>query len=195
MFIFNWSPSFKKRNVPMVPQSSEGCACRLRHILLSTNHSRLVGHSVCVCGFLCVCVCGPRVCVWVWGFVLKRDSFHLFDFCRIINNSRQEILPGCGHSGQVPKQSSVALDTQMQKGPSLGKDEDIQRTPASLYVFAKVQRQRSLLARPTSADWSFMIQVKSKTEVSIVLILDLITSQENLRAGRREEQIMVNAVT
>ena len=179
----------------MVPQSSEGCACRLRHILLSTNHSGLVGHSVCVCGFLCVCVCGSRVCVWVWGFVLERDSFHLFDFCRIINNSRQEILPGCGHSGQVPKQSSMALDTQMQKGPSLGKDEEIQRTPASLYVFAKVQRQRSLLARPTSADWSFMIQVKSKTEVSIVLILDLITSQENLRADRREEQIMVNAVT
>lgn len=191
MFIVNWSPSFKKRNVSMVPQSSEGCACRLRHILLSTNHSRVVG----VCGFLCVCVCGSRVCVWVWGFVLERDSFRLLDFCRIINNSRQEILPGCGHSGQVPKQSSVALNNQTQKGPSLGKDKEIQWTPASLYIFAKVQRQRSLLARPTSTDWSFMIQVKNKTEASIVLILALITSQENLRAGRREEQIMVNAVT
>lgn len=119
MFIFNWSTSFRKRNVPMVPQSSEGCACYLRHVLLSTNHSRIVGPSVCVC------VCGSRVCVWVWGFVLERDSFCLFDFCRIINNSRQEILPGCGHSGQVPKQSSVALDNQMQEGPSLGKDEEI----------------------------------------------------------------------
>lgn len=40
-----------------------------------------------------------------------------------------------------------------------------------------------------------MIQVKNKTEASIVLILALITSQENLRAGRGKEQIMVNAVT
>lgn len=141
------------------------------------------------------------MCLWVtcvclgWEFVLERDSFRLFDFCRIINNSWQEILPGCGHSGQVPKQSSVVLDNQTQKGPSLGKDEEIQRTPASLYVLAEVQCQRSLLAWPTSANWSFVIQVKNKTEASIVLILALITSQENLRAGRREEQIMVNAVT
>ena len=149
---------------------------------------------MCLWVTLCVCLWVMCVC-FGWEFVLERDSFCLFDFCRIINNSWQEILPGCGHSGQVPKQSSVALDNQTQKGPSLGKDEEIQRTPASLYVLAEVQCQRSLLARPTSANWSFVIQVKNKTEASIVLILSLITSQENLRAGRREEQIMVNAVT
>ena len=59
----------------MVPQSSEGCACCLRHVLLSTNHSRVVGPSVCVCVlWVTLCVFVGHVCVFGFGGLFWRET-------------------------------------------------------------------------------------------------------------------------
>lgn len=121
----------------------------------------------------------------------------MFDFCRIINNSWQE-----KNVRTLPQQSSSQTTFGSPGKPNTKrtftggkKRKKTASTTKPLHFLQKSSVRRSFLAWPTSADGSFVIQVKNKTEVGIVLILALIISQENSRAGRREKQIMVNAVT
>lgn len=134
-----------------------------------------------------------------FGVCFGGVAFCLFDSLRnlrIINNSWQQkvsLLVVC-HGGQVLKQSSGVLKNRTQKAPSLGKRGGGRRNkypphprPQPVHFCKSPAFRRSLLAWPTSADWYFVIQVKNKTEVGIVLILALITSQENSRAWQEKK--------